>query len=187
MARRRHIKPCAPCCRTTPASRCRTRPSRVIAARCWMRPGQRKLAIQGQARPNHRHPPKPNCQRVRPSAIHDLAGRASLTPKIFSAAAQKSPVAATKSDYEAKSCPRSKREFGYNIRDQRALPCGLTRARRGRQLWCNEHGTRFRRRHGGVVALRLRSSRLSAAASLFRPPNHRPKRDYGDSATGQNN
>jgi len=54
--------------------------------------------------------------------------------------------------------------------DQRAFRCGVTRARRGRRL---ENAVAFASVSGtaAVVALRLRSSRLSAYASLFRSPN----------------
>jgi hypothetical protein len=54
-------------------------------------------------------------------------------------------------------------------RDQRAFRCGFTRARRGRKkntvAFASVSGT------AAVVAFRLRSSRLSAYTSLFRPPN----------------
>jgi len=55
-------------------------------------------------------------------------------------------------------------------RDQRAFRCGVTRARRGRRM---KNAVAFASVSGtaAVVAFRFRSSRLSACASLFRPPN----------------
>jgi hypothetical protein len=64
----------------------------------------------------------------------------------------------------------------FNVRDQRALHSPVTRARRGR-TWVGAHP-----RYASVcstatdVPLRLRSSRHSACAPLFRPPNRKPNR-----------
>ena len=60
-------------------------------------------------------------------------------------------------------------------RDQRAFRCGFTRARRGYE-WKNAVAFASVSGTATVVALRLRSSRLSACISLFRSPNRRPKR-----------
>ena len=82
-------------CMRTPVLRYRTRPSPAIAARCWIRVRQRSHAVPRHQRQSHRHLFKRNWQRARKTAIPGHADRTSLIPKIFSAPAQASPVAAT--------------------------------------------------------------------------------------------
>ena len=85
---KRRMKPSALCCTRTPALRCRTRPSPVTAAMCWIQPSQRNHAVPRRRRPNHRQPPKGNWQRDHPSVSHGHENRASRLQKIFSEAAQ---------------------------------------------------------------------------------------------------
>jgi hypothetical protein len=71
-------------------------------------------------------------------------------------------------------------------RDQRTFRCGVTRARRGRK---KEKRSRvsFRQRHGGGRCAPASFQPSLRSASLFRSPNRRPKRNYGNFASRQIN
>jgi hypothetical protein len=55
-----------------------------------------------------------------------------MTPKVFNAAAQASPVAATESDSKAICSSLKAKSFGFSVPDQRAFHSPVTRARRRR-------------------------------------------------------
>ena len=126
------MKPSALCCTRTPALVYRTRPSPGIAARCWIQPGQRSRVVPRRRRPNHRQPPKGNCHRVHLSASHGHANRASRLQRIFSAAVQVSPVAATVERLKSNPPILKSKNLWVQIRDQRTLHSPVTCARRGR-------------------------------------------------------
>ena len=118
------MKPFVSCCTRTPALRHRTRPSPVIAAKCWMQARRRIRAVPKRQRRHHRQPPKGNWQRVRRSAIQGHADRASPIQRIFSAAAES----------DSKANPpilKSKSLWVQRPRPTR-VHSRVTRARRGR-------------------------------------------------------
>ena len=70
---------------------------------------------------------------IRQPASHGHADRAMPVPKVFSAPAQWSPVAATESDSKGNPPILKAKAYGFRVRDQRALHSPVTRARRGRK------------------------------------------------------
>jgi hypothetical protein len=55
-----------------------------------------------------------------------------MIPKVFSVAAQLSPVAATENDQKEIHHAKRQKALGSSVRDQRTLHSSVTRARRGR-------------------------------------------------------
>jgi hypothetical protein len=120
-----------PCCTRTPASRCRTRPSPAIAARCWIQARRRSRAAPRRQRWNNRHPPRVSCNHAHSSVPDGHADRTSPIPRIFSAAAQASPVAATVERLKSNSpILKSKSLWVQSPRPTR-VHSRVTRARRG--------------------------------------------------------
>ena len=168
------MKPSAPCCTRTPASRCHTRPSPVTAARCWIQPGQRSRVVPRRRRPNHRQPPKGNCHRVHQSASHGHANRASRLQRIFSAAVQVSPVAATVERLQSNPPILKSKNLWVQIRDQRTLHSPVTRARRGR-IMENAVALRFRLELGVAAPARGFTHAVPPRRLPLTAANSRPK------------
>ena len=156
------MKPSVPCCTRTPALKFLIKPWLVIAARCWMQPSQRSHAVPRRRRQNHRQSPKGNWPGVRLSAIHGHANRASRLQKIFSAAAQVSPVAATKSDHkETRHAKKQNPLDSKSATNARSQPCN---ARSSRTTGRKRNRVRF----GLALAASLR--RTASLIPFRRPP-----------------
>ena len=90
------MKRFASCCTRTLASKFRTKPSLVTAAKCWTRARQRSRVVQRRQQRNRPRLCPPNHQHNHILVTGGHVDRTSLIQKIFSAPAQVSPVAATK-------------------------------------------------------------------------------------------